>query len=95
MIPLDSDDGNTGALHHRESLDGVIHCLGRDCFLVEKVTAHDHEVDVFFNAVSSQHVHPRVKKIAWALRELVPCATQVHVGNVQELHSVKLYRTGI
>jgi len=86
VIPLDGDDRYAGVLDHLEALDGVVHRFGRHRTLVKKVAAHQHKIDLFIDRVAPQHIGPGVKKIPRAFGELVPCAPEMHVGDVQELH---------
>src|ERR1043165_339775 len=77
VISLDRDDRNPGFLHHRQPLDRMVHRLGRHDLLMKKIPAHDDKVDLLTKRISPQHVGPRVKKIARALRQLIPRAPKM------------------
>jgi hypothetical protein len=54
---------------------------------VKKIPAHQYKIGLAFYCIPLQDIDPRVEKIARALRQLIACAAQVHVRNMQKLHS--------
>ena len=87
MIPLDRHDRYSRVFDHFETLDRVVHRFGRHRTLVKKVAAHQHKIDLFFDRVAPQHIGPGVKKIPRAFGKLIPCAPEMHIGNMQKLHT--------
>jgi hypothetical protein len=54
---------------------------------VEEIAAHQHEIDLFADGVFPQNIDPGIEKIARAFGQLVPRASEMHIGNVEELHT--------
>ena len=86
VVSFDRNYRDTGVLHQLKPGDSVVHRLGRDVTLVEKISADDHKIYELLNAVPPQNVDPRVKKISWTFMEVVSRTSEVDVRNVQETH---------
>jgi hypothetical protein len=90
MIALDSDDRNTGIAKHSEARNRMIHSFGRDAALVKEIAAHDDKIDALANRVTLENVLPGIEKITGALGKLVSRTPEVHIRDMQELHTRSL-----
>ena len=70
----------------------MIHRFGRHIAFMEKIAAHDDEIDLFRNGVFLQNINPRIIKIARRFIELITRAAEMNVGNMEELHSLSHQR---
>jgi hypothetical protein len=86
VIPLDRDDRNSGLLEHAEPGERVIHRFGRDVALVKKVSAYKDKIHIAIDGIFFQNIDPGIEKISRTFGQLIPCASQMHIGNMQKLH---------
>src|SRR5215204_4128493 len=66
----------------------MIHRFGRHIAFMEKIAAHNDEIDLFTNRVFLQNINPRIEKIARRFVELITRAAEVHVRDMKEFHTV-------
>jgi hypothetical protein len=92
VFALYINDRDSGVFQQAQARKCVIHRLGRHVSFMEKIAAHYHKIDLFIDSVFLQHIHPRIEKIARALRQLVARAAQVHVRDMEEFHGVNYSR---
>jgi len=90
VISFDRDDRDPGILQKVQTRDRVVHRLGRNAFFVKEVAAHDDEIDFFTDRILMKNIDPRVEEVARTFGQLISCAAQMHVGDVQKLHDESL-----
>lgn len=82
VIAFDDDHGDARFHKFAQHKHGVVSRLRIDVATVEEVAGDDDEIDVTANRVALDDLLPRAKKIARAVRQIVPLDAQMNVGDV-------------
>jgi hypothetical protein len=54
---------------------------------MKEIAAHQHKFDLLPDGVPSQNIDPRVEEITRALSQLISRASEMHIGDMKELHT--------
>ena len=84
VIAFDDYDRNVCLFELSEHHHRVVSGLRIDVTAVEEVSGNDHKIDPAGEGGALDDLLPRAKKIARAVREIVPLDAQMNVGDVKK-----------